>query len=288
MPINWSASKVDDKVHKISFGIDSSSKDVPEMLVLTDLHWDSAQCDLALLKEHMDLALSRNMPVLIAGDLFDVMQGRWDPRSSQESLREEHRGGRYFDSVISTALEWFKPYKSILAIVAPGNHETSVAKRHDTNLISRFVEGLTQMGGTALEAGYWGFVQIQINQKSNHKGQVLLHFTHGSGGGAEVTRGFIDQNRVRSMYSADIYVSGHIHRRNYDENIMLGVSGVGKLWKQKQLFIRCSTYKDEIDGWHAEKGRAARPLGGWILQFNCKRLSKNDGSLHISPQAIAP
>lgn len=258
------------------------------MLVLTDLHWDSAQCDLALLKEHMDLALSRNMPILIAGDLFDVMQGRWDPRSSQESLREEHRGGRYFDSVISTALEWFKPYKSILAIVAPGNHETSVAKRHDTNLISRFVEGLTQMGGTALEAGYWGFVQIQINQKSNHKGQVLLHFTHGSGGGAEVTRGFIDQNRVRSMYSADIYVSGHIHRRNYDENIMLGVSGVGKLWKQKQLFIRCSTYKDEIDGWHAEKGRAARPLGGWILQFHCKRLGKSDGSLHISPQAIAP
>jgi hypothetical protein len=69
---------------------------------------------------------------------------------------------------------------------------------------------------------------------------------------------------------------------------MLGVSGVGKLWKQKQLFIRCSTYKDELDGWHAEKGRAARPLGGWILQFNCRRLGKSDGSLHISPQAIAP
>lgn len=288
MPIQWSVSKVDDKVHRLTYTIDSVGKDVPELLVLTDLHWDSAQCDLGLLKQHMDLALSRKIPILIGGDLFDVMQGRWDPRASQDSLREEHRGGRYFDSVISTALDWFKPYAGILAIVAPGNHETSIAKRHDTNLISRFVEGLTRMGATTLEAGYWGFVQIQVAQKNSHKGQILLHFTHGSGGGAEVTRGFIDQNRIRSMYSADIYVSGHIHRKNYDENIMLGVTSLGKLRKQKQLFLRCSTYKDEIDGWHAEKGRAARPLGGWILQFNCKRVSKHDGSIEITPQAIAP
>ena len=288
MSIKWSVAKVDDKVHRLSYTIDSIVKDTPELLVLTDLHWDSAQCDLVLLKQHLDLALSRNIPVLIAGDLFDVMQGRWDPRASQESLREEHRGGRYFDSVISTALDWFKPYAGILAVVAPGNHETSIAKRHDTNLISRFVEGLSRMGAATLEGGYWGFVVIQVSQKNNHKGQVLLHFTHGSGGGGEITRGLIDQNRIRSMYSADIYVSGHIHRKNYDENVMLCVSSNGKLKKQKQLFLRCSSYKDEIDGWHAEKGRAARPLGGWILQFNCRRVSVSDGSLEVSPQAIAP
>jgi hypothetical protein len=102
--------------------------------------------------------------VIIAGDLFD------DARplgtcASQDSLREEHRGGRYFDSVIPQRLEWFAPAVPFLPIVAPGNHETAVAKRHDTNLISRFVEGLSDTVRQSWRVAIGGFARwlSQIN-----------------------------------------------------------------------------------------------------------------------------
>jgi hypothetical protein len=284
--VEWSVSKTDDKVYKITFSVKRMSKDVPAVLCLTDLHWDSEQCDRVTLKAHLDMALAENIPVIIGGDLFDVMQGRWDPRASQESLRPEHRGGRYFDSVISTAVEWFKPYKDILAVVAPGNHETSVAKRHDTNLISRFLEGIKAYGSPVEEGGYWGFVNLKFYDSHKHSKTLTLHYHHGYGGGGEITRGLIDNSRTRSMYQADIFISGHVHRRNADENVVLHTDSFGKLRKQNQLFLRCGAYKDELDGWHAEKGRAARPIGGWLINF---RVWRNESSVMVvSPQAVTP
>ena len=42
--------------------------------------------------------------------------------------------------------------------------------------------------------------------------------------------------------------------------------------------LRCSTYKDEFQdgdhGFHVEKGRGPRPMGGWWLRFrmSCDRI----------------
>ena len=73
------------------------------------------------------------------------------------------------------------------------------------------------------------------------------------------------------MYIADVFISGHIHRRNLDENIIAKVNGSGSVEYRQQLFLRSSTYKMEIDGYHAEKGRGPRPLGGWWVEFRYLR-----------------
>lgn len=282
----WSVRKTDDKVYRIDYKFKKWSQEIPGLLCLTDLHWDSQQCDRVTLKAHLDMALEEKIPVIIGGDLFDVMQGRYDPRASQESLRPEHRGGRYFDSVVSTAVEWFAPYKDILAVVAPGNHETSISKRHDTNLISRFLEGIKAKGSPVQEGGYWGFVNLNFSDSNKHSKTLTLHYHHGYGGGGEITRGLIDNSRTRSMYAADIFISGHVHRRNADENVMLYADSFGRLRKQTQLFLRCGAYKDELDGWHAEKGRAARPIGGWLINFRVVRCQHS--VFNVTPQAITP
>lgn len=245
--------------------------DVRRICLLSDLHWDNAHCRLDMLKKVMEEAKEGDIPVFLFGDTFCAMQGKYDPRASQEGLRQEHRGGDYLDRIVNTAVDWFRPYRDVIAFASPGNHEASIRKRHETDLTSRFVGGLRREGGRVIQGTYWGFIQVlpdQWSQKNKFDGR-LIHFSHGSGGGGSVTRGLIDHNRTRDHFYADIYISGHIHRRNQEENIIATVSAKGHLMYKQQLFLRSSCWKDEMkDEWHAGlMGRGPRPIGGWWLDF---------------------
>ena len=264
----WTIERTDRQAHRITYQLPSVSG-VSRLLILSDLHWDSAWCRRDILKRDLDQALETNTPVLIAGDLYDAMQGKWDPRKSQDQLRPEHRGGNYFDLLINTSVEWFAPYASVLALIGQGNHETSILQRHETNLLERLVALLRAQHKSPVElGGYWGYCLLQLKNISGNSATKTIHYHHGYGGGGEITRGLIDHSRTRSQYDADIYISGHIHRRNSDENIMTRVTDRGVVYTVQQLFLRCGAYKEETEGWHIEKGRAGRPVGGWWVELD--------------------
>lgn len=287
---SWEIAKTDSNVVVLRHHIGGLAQRQGRMLLLADIHWDSAHCERALLKKTLDEAKETNTPVFIFGDLFDAMQGKWDPRSSQDVLRPEHRGGNYLDLLVNTAIEWFTPYKDVIALVTYGNHETSILKRHEVDLIQRFVGGLRQMTSPALVGPYWGFVVLAASCSYAHRDKAdvvkKIAWHHGYGGGGEITRGLIDHSRTRSQYDADVYVSGHIHRRNCDENVVTRVTSRGLQYTSQQLFLRCSSWKQENDGYHVEKGRAARPVGGWWLNYADNRtLSVERYDLTFKPVA---
>lgn len=280
--VEWMCTEINDRVAEMSAQF-TKSNGVFKMLVLTDLHWDSAHCELALLKSHLDLALKNNIPVIIIGDLYDVMQGRYDPRADQNTLRPEHRGNCYFDAIIDTSLEWFRPYASIMALISPGNHEGAIMKRQQIDLIGKFCRGLKSFGSKVISAPDWGYILLKMQKRRNVDTKKLF-YQHGYGGGGEVTRGLIDHSRTRGQWDADVYVSGHIHRRNIDENVLVRCSARGNITQQQQLFVRCGSYKNETnDAWHISKGRGARPLGGWFLNFVVKITSEGVETT-ISPE----
>lgn len=270
--MEWHIKKTDLHAHHLALPI-STADSTRKMLLLSDLHWDSMQCNRSLLKRDLDKAVKDDALIFIFGDLFDAMQGKWDKRASVESFRPEHRTGNYLDSLVDTAAEWFMPYKDHLAMISPGNHETSIQKHHETNLTERLVSVLRYEKSRVELGTYWGYVMFVMKYRgdTNKTSATVMHYHHGYGGGGEVTRGGIDHSRTRGQYDADVFVSGHIHRRNLDENVMTRLSKNGLVVQKRQMFLRCSTYKNEVDGWHAEKGRAARPLGGWWLSLTGSR-----------------
>ena len=81
-----------------------------EIAMLSDLHWDNPKCDQELLKKHLDYCKEENIPVIINGDMFCLMQGRGDNRRNKSDIRPEHNNARYLDSVVETAVEWFTHY----------------------------------------------------------------------------------------------------------------------------------------------------------------------------------
>ena len=242
-------------------------------LLSSDRHWDNPHSSRSLQKKHLELARDRNAKVLDFGDLFCVMQGKYDPRASKSNIRPEHNVENYLDAVIDTATDWFKPYADMFALVSYGNHETAIRKRRETDLIERFITLLNYKAGTSLTKGlYTGWIKFHFEHESGSGRKTFnMNYTHGSGGGGPVTKGVIQTNR-RAVYLPDAHfcISGHIHEQWLITIPRERITDYGKPYLDEQVHVCLPTYKEEYlmgEDFHRERGRPPKPLGAYWLRF---------------------
>jgi hypothetical protein len=266
-------------VHSFKFKL-KNQHDVQSVMLLSDLHWDNPHCDRELLAKHLDEAKRRQAPVLLIGDSYCCMEGRGDLRADR-NIRPEHNNNRYLDSLVETFAEWLKPWYSVISVIGVGNHETSVQKRHDTCLVSRLCQTIRTNGGIAQEGGYGGWVRFHFRMYETMYRSNTLYYHHGFGGGSPSTRA---TNHFTTHYSAqtsgniDIYAAGHTHWKEAVPVRKAKLNGSNKVELVDVHYLRLGTYKDEYStdglGFHIEKGRGARALGGYIVNFT---MHKKDG-----------
>lgn len=242
-----------------------------KILLISDLHWDNPKCDRALLKKHLDEAVKGNNDILINGDLFCLMQGAYDPRKSKSDILPEHNVSNYFDAIITTAVDWFEPYAHLIKMIGYGNHETSILKRQETDIIERFVTLLNYKCGTQIQVGgYGGWVRINFDDGSSHK-SFKIKYMHGFGGGGAVTRGTIQHNRMSvNVEGADAIWMGHVHEDYEMTYTVEELTNSDTVMLRDILMIRTSAYKEEYGdgskGWHIERGASPKPIGGrWLI-----------------------
>ena len=248
-------------------------------LLQSDVHFDSIYCNRALLTRHLDRAAQLNALVFIFGDFYDAMQGRFDPRRSMKELREEYRRDDYYDFVVTDAARFLAPYAPHLGLLARGNHETSVLKNANTDLMDRLVFALnTQHGSQVHIGGFGGWVRFMFSLlladgTPNPLHSLRLKYFHGAGAEAPVTRGVIQTNR-QAVYlpDADVVVNGHNHNSYYVPIARERLSGKGVQYFDIQHHIRTPGYKqdyaDGSGGWTVEKGGVPKPIGAvWMRLY---------------------
>jgi hypothetical protein len=262
-----------------------------KILLLSDIHWDNPHCNRSLLKKHLDQALAENCDVLINGDLFCVMGGKADKRGVKSTIRPEHQKDNYFDAVVNDAIDWFKPYANIIKVIGYGNHETSILKYQETDLIERFVFGLNRECKTNIQAGgYGGWVVYKFHRKGRpdrSTGSFKIKYYHGSGGGGPVTKGVIQFNRMSTFVEgADMIWMGHVHEDNEVTYITESLNHSNNVELKSILMVRTSTYKEEYNegkgGWHIERGGPPKHLGGRWLEITCVRDHKVENEKSIT------
>jgi hypothetical protein len=256
------------------------------------LHWDNPHTDRELIKRHLDYCLKEEIPVMINGDMFCLMQGRGDNRRNKSDIRPEHNNARYLDSIVETAVEWFLPYAHIIKLIGYGNHETAIIKFQETDILQRFVDILNFKAGSNVQVGgYGGWLIIKQTSQSNSTASFTtkIKYFHGSGGGGIVTKGAINLTRALELYEGfDVFVMGHIHENSCRNDVRDTVEShpqSGYTLKQKQLHLMLTgTYKEEYGdgshGWHVERGAPIKPLGGRILTIKCVRDSTKERKNH--------
>ena len=272
------------KLTKVSRNLHTLELDKEEnrLALLSDLHWDNPKCDRVILKRHLDYCLKEQIPVMIVGDTFCLMQGRGDRRGNKSDILPEHNNAKYLDSVVDTAVEWFSPYAHILTVIGYGNHETGIIKYQETDLLQRFVDLMNYKNKTNISTGgYGGWIVLKYTMRSNTLMTKNLKYFHGSGGGGIVTKGAINLTRALETYeNMDIFVMGHIHENSSRNDVRdsLTYNQGRRVYEleQKQIHLAITgTYKEEyvdgFGGWHVERGAPVKPLGGRILTLHGKR-----------------
>jgi len=264
-----------------------------DYLLISDVHWDNPKCDRALLKKHLDQAVKRNAKILINGDLFCIMQGLTDRRGSKGQVRPEHVGDDYFDLVNNSAIEFFRPYAHHILMVGEGNHESAVKRKGEFDILARFVYGMNALTGSKIQLGtYTGWVVFRGTYSKACKSSFKMKYHHGFGGGGVVTKGVIQNQRMdSSTEGADVIWMGHVHEMYHLLSVAdaLEHTAVGgyRTVQRVRHHIRTSSYKNESSGsgYHDEKGRPAKPLGGYWMRLTATQTMVNrKQSAYIEPE----
>lgn len=246
-----------------------------EIFLISDAHFDAISCDRDALKKDLDKAIERGALIVIGGDWFDAMQGRFDPRRNMDELRPEYRRENYFDVVVTDTAEFLKPYSRNIIMVSPGNHELSVRKNSSTDLTDRLVYLLNHQGSPAVTGSWKGWIKFQIDY-SNIRQSINLYYSHSGGDGkAPVTRGVIATNR-QAVYlpDADVVWNGHNHQAYIVPITRERLNSNGVRYTDIGWFVRSPGYKREwnIDNsFAAVNGTGPAPVGCVVLTLHAQR-----------------
>lgn len=247
-------------------------------LWVSDLHLDHPGFQADLFHRDMTAACEANATISIVGDIIDVMQGRSDPRSSKGSLLEKLNRPDYFDGVVELAVATLAPYAKNIAIISDGNHETSVLKRQEIDLVRHICRGLEPHGFLGKRGWYRGFVVFQqvcadnwmapTNSTARASAKVLFH--HGGGGSARRTKGVLDTMAgIDFAEGIDAYVAGHQHTRNMIDHQRHTLDSKYNPRIRSIQGVRCGTYKEDdgAGGWGVEKNLGPPSLGGQMMSY---------------------
>ncbi len=254
-----------------------------EFLLVSDLHWDNPHCDRGLLKNHLDEAVKRNAAIILNGDTYCCMGGKYDRRADKSLIRPEHNTDRYFDAIVDTSVEWFAPYAKNILLIGYGNHETAIIKHGETDLLQRFASTINYATGSSIQVGgYGGTIDIRVLHDTIRGVNFVVHYFHGHSGGGAVSRGVIhDQRLLAGTEGYDLTWMGHVHELYYHQNMIHRYDRSTKTLIQKPIHqLRTATYKEEWDGgymgFHTERGRGPKPLGGYWLKLETSRNNSKD------------
>jgi len=254
-------------IHEIS--MDYSGKKWEQwVLLMSDEHFDSPDCDRNLLRKHHERALERNAFILKFGDVFDCMGGKYDPRTQKGDIRPEHVRKDYFSYLQKDAAKFYKKYP--IAFISDGNHEENVLNRHEVDLIGDLAQSLKCERGE-----YSGYIRFRFHNKESAVRKIDMYYNHGSGGNSPVTKGTIQTNRRGVAFDADILVSGHNHNRWMMELRRQYVNDISEIKAKSQHHINLGTYKNMGGRTRFESGFPAPNMGGCWLRFYTDRTNGN-------------
>ena len=237
------------------------------ILLRSDAHHDSRWCNRKLEKRHLDEMVARDGAWADFGDLFDAMQGRYDPRKSYEDIRSEDVGDDYYDLIVDHAEDFYAPYADRCLVLGEGNHETKTLKHASTDLTKRL------SGRLKVERGYYGgWLRFLFTVHGTKRTQVKLKYFHGGGGTAPVSKGVLQATRQAAFLpDAHIVVNGHNHQEYIIVIQRERMTTQGIHYQDRQLHGRIPGYKDEYGdgtkGHAVEKVSGPTPQGAIWLHF---------------------
>ena len=178
-------------------------KDEFEIVWISDLHFDSKYSMWDKVKKY--LVEHPNTYIVIGGDSIDVMQFVNDKRGSKSDVLSQYNETDYANRVINTVKkEIVEPFKDRIISWNRGNHDNSILKHHNIDLLSLIC------GVDVHISDYTGYILINGGKVSQRT--QLIHFSHSPYSGGTRSKGSLSIDIAKAEApSADIWITEHIH-----------------------------------------------------------------------------
>ena len=249
-----------------------------KLLLISDIHFDAVGCRRQIFKRHLEQAKAANAPVLIFGDLLDLMQGKKDPRATKHAIRPQYLHEDYLGAVTDDVTDFLEPYAENITLLAQGNHEYEYRRNHEIDPLTIVAMKLEAKSGfRPIVAPYTGWVMLKYEYlpgATGYRGRRHSHYLkyfHGVGGNSPVTKGAIQSNRSAVRWpNADIVVMGHIHHRFSMSMPRETITNRGRLITDEEglhIQLGCYVQDDDGDSWSQRRGFGTSALGGYWLRL---------------------
>lgn len=276
------------KLNSLTYLAEYDFKEPSNILLISDVHFDNPKCNRDLFFSHLDKAKKLGYKVAIFGDLFCMMQGKYDPRRSKKDILPEHNKANYIDAVIDDTIEKLKDYSDTIIFISEGNHETAILKNLETDVLARFIDKYNERYKVNVVKGsYRGWFIIRLyTDSTNYKSFTTykIYYHHGYGGGGEMTKGILQHSRMNMhIEGADAILMGHVHEMYIQIGQTEYFDNHAYKPKTREVYnIRTACYKEEFTegGFHIEKGRAPKPLGGILLNLKSTKNNYGEKPVH--------
>jgi hypothetical protein len=246
-----------------SYRINYKYGDTIRLKPIFDVHYGNSYCDSKKFKTFLEDSDEKTY-FMGGGDLLDSIVVT-DPRYSKGS--DGTKSSAILDEQASGLSELLMPYKDRIIGLGRGNHEDVIIRKCGTDPIARLCETL---GCTYL--GLSGLIKLVLSEDGSRTRTVIIRWHHGWGGGSRTQGADLTKYSKDTMYwDADLFLYGHVHRKQSDRIPRLGLHG-NKLISKPKLIGICGTYlrtySNSIDSTYSElKGYPPTELGGIAINI---------------------
>jgi hypothetical protein len=268
------------QVHKFYFDY-TKTKDF-YFLLASDVHKDSEGFDEKRFRQDMDEIVNKNGRVYINGDNVNAIV-------KSDSKRYVKSGDKYandgiLNSITEELTEFYSEWVDYIDVIGIGNHEATIIKYHDYDIIRQVIINLNKIRSKSLapirHGGYSGFIRLSFhcNKKDSHVLKYDIFYNHGQGGNAEVTKGMISLQR-RQYIISDLIWLGHTHTSIQDNDMhMVYLDKNANLCERARRGIITGTYKKPLRDYDIDKI-------GYLSSYGIERMRTPESSggaiLHI-------
>uniref|UniRef100_A0A6M3Y335 Calcineurin-like phosphoesterase n=1 Tax=viral metagenome TaxID=1070528 RepID=A0A6M3Y335_9ZZZZ len=235
-----------------------------KILPIFDIHLGNVSCDKLALKK--DLAtVDKNTYIIGGGDWLDsiiVADRKRYRKSADDSAPHEDD---IVDQQIEEMYDLVKDYKKQIIGLSTGNHEDTITVRCNTNPIKR----LCKMLDTPF-LSYSSLLKLSFSENNARGRTVIVRTHHGWGGGSRTMGADLTKySRDVGCWEADIFLYGHVHKKQNDRVPRLGLSGL-QLISRPKIMVICGTYlktftKSDSPSYSEKEGYPPTEIGASLI-----------------------
>lgn len=223
-----------------------------------DVHLGHKLCDVKAFANYLKDSDDRTY-FIGGGDMLDSIIIT-DPRYRKSMDASE--SDSILNEQVDTLYEMLLPYKERILLFGCGNHEKTIVRKCSYNPIKELCRRLD-----VPYAGIGWIFTLRLRGKAGGGRTVYIRGHHGWGGGSRTQGGDITKfSKDLPFYDCDLFLYGHVHRKQYDEVPRISVLGNKLIAKPKKVVI-CGTFQKtlsdtEDDSWAEEMGFPPAAIGG--------------------------